>query len=460
MMKVDVAVVGNGALGMMSAIQVALEFPNWSVCIVGEASRPYSASTAAGAMVNVYAEIEHLPPSQLALGEKLLELGKSSSLKWRRFLEQTQGEQVKTADDTLVVLKNNAFDFESKNFGAMADRVMADGVGRLETPENLQYFAGERSRTFSSVLRILGEFAMDSNALISHLDNVARALGIRSVGTSASQVNCDSSTIELANGPLINYSYAVVAAGAFTEQILPAGTGMMEMFQGIGTALVVAKMPEGSSRPNEVVRTVNRGGAQCGVHLVPLRGQSLYIGAGNTVTRVKKPNIRFETVSYLLSTVETEFYGRGVGYQFEGKIRVGLRPRSRDGFPLLGPLKLFQNIFVATATNRAGLTWAAEIAENVSRWLRGQSFSDCMEGWEPDRESLLLGSKSELVNHYVESRVGAALEHRTVVNSPGDIARARGEIKAVADGFLKSKGNSAPPGTHPDNWAAANEGLE
>ena len=90
----------------------------------------------------------------------------------------------------------------------------------------------------------------------------------------------------------------------------------------------------------------------------------------------------------------------------------------------------------------------------------GQSFSECMEGWEPDRQSLLLGSKSELANHYVESRVGAALEHRTVVNSPGDIARARGEIKAVADGFLESKASSAPEGTHPDNWAASVEVLE
>lgn len=453
-MKFDVAVVGNGAVGMMSAIQIALEFPNLSVCVVGEALRPYSASNAAGAMINVYAEIENLPPSQFALGEKLLAMGKSSSSKWRRFLEQTRGEHVKTAEDTLVVLKEDAFDFETNNFGAMADRVMSDRVGRLETPGNLQYFAGERSKNFSSVLRILGEFAMDSNSLTSHLDSVAKGLGISLVDTSASLVNCENSAVELANGLSIKYSHVVVAAGAFTEQILPAGTGMMEMFQGIGTALVVAKMPEGSSRPKEVVRTVNRGGAQCGVHLVPLTGQSLYIGAGNTVTRVKKPNIRFETVSYLLSTVETEFYGRGVGYQLEGSIRVGLRPRSRDGFPLLGPLRLFENVFIATATNRAGLTWAPEIAENVSRWLMGQSFSDCMEGWEPDRESLLLGSKSELANHYVESRVGAALEHRTVVNSPGDIARARGEIKAVADGFLESKASSAPEGTHPDNWGS------
>lgn len=459
-MKFDFAVVGNGAVGMMSAIQLAQDFPSMSVCIVGEGSRPYAASTAAGAMINVYAEFEALPPSQVVLGEKLLALGKSSSLKWRRFLEQTRGEGVMTAEDTLVVLKSNAFDFESENFGAMAERVLSDRVGSLETSKTLQYFAGERSRNFSSVLRILGEFAMDSHALTSHLDSVAKGLGIRFVESSASHVDCENSAVKLANGMSINYSNIVIAAGAFTEQILPAGTGMMEMFQGIGTALVVAEMPDGSTRPKEVVRTVNRGGAQCGVHLVPLKGNSLYIGAGNTVTRVREPNIRFETVSYLLSTVETEFYGRDVGYKFEGSIRVGLRPRSRDGYPLIGPLKLFENVFIATATNRAGLTWAPEIALNVSRWMMGQSLSDFLEGWEPDRQSLLLGSNSELANHYVDSRVGAALEHRTVVNSPDDIARARAEIKAVADGFLRSKDKSAPTGTHPDNWAASLEGLK
>lgn len=451
----DIVVVGNGSLGMMAAIRVAASHPDWSVVVVGESSRPFSASTAAGAMVNVYAEIENFSGEQRQYSDKLLSLGKSSSSKWTAFLDSTGGSSVVTAEDTLVVLKKDAYSFEEANFSAMTEVVLAEGVGYLEPPKVLEYFAGPRSQLFESVLRIKGEFAMDSHSLMEHLDKVAIALGVRLLDSRVSLINLCDTEVNLVDGGLVRAKHIVVAAGAFTRSILDPEAGLLEMFQGEGTALHVESISEGYNRPLEVVRTVNRGGAQCGVHLVPVGENGLYIGAGNAVAEIGEPSIRFETVSYLLRAAETEFLGRDLGYRLAGKIRLGLRPRSLDGFPMIGPLEKWPAVFIATATNRAGLTWAPEIADFVCAWLGDGDVPDYLEGWKPDRTALFLGESSILAERYVESRIGNAVEHGIVTMNAEEIARARGEFREVAERFLANEtGRHDPRTVNADNWAS------
>lgn len=451
-----ILVVGNGSIGMMISISIARANPSWSVSVVGPADRRFSASTAAGAMVNVYAEIEHLPDSQMVFADRLLEVGKRATRKWAAFLRATDGSHVKTAPGTAVVLKRGAFSFEEKNFHAMSERVLEDRAGRLEDHKSLEYFAGSRAAAFQSVLKIDEEFAMDSHALMRHLDSVAKSLGVTTADVVATKVHPELRQVQLADGTSLHSDQIIVAAGAFSGTLFDNEVGLMEMFQGIGTALVAHNFPSGSVRPRDVIRTVNRGGAQCGVHLVPIQQDSLYIGAGNTVTKVREPQVRFETVAYLLDTAQKEFFGRDVGYALEGDVRIGLRPRSLDGYPMIGPISKHENVFVATATNRAGLTWAPEIADYVVSWLAGKSESSPLDGWEPDRQPLTLSDTEQLLEHYVESRIGAGLDHGTVQNTESDIARARSELTSVGrDLGDPAQPGSAPAGTHPDNWAAA-----
>ena len=451
----DLVVVGNGSIGTMAAIRAAVAHPNWSVVVIGETARPYSASTAAGAMANVYAEIEALSGEQKKYADKLLALGQISSSKWKVFLGTTGGSSVVTAEETLVVLKKNAYSFEEANFAAMTEVVLGDGVGNLETPNVLEYFAGDRCQMFDSALRIKGEFAMDSHQLMDHLDNVSKGLGIMHLDSKVSLVNPSDTEVNLVDGRRVRARRIVVAAGAFTQTLFGSEAGLLDMFQGEGLALHVEKMPGGSRRPVEVVRTVNRGGAQCGVHLVPVGDNGLYIGAGNTVAEVGEPNIRFETVSYLLRAAETEFLGRDLGYQLKGNIRLGLRPRSLDGFPMIGPLSQWPEVFIATATNRAGLTWAPEIADFVVAWLDDKDVPEYLEGWNPDRKAFFLGESSVLAEHYVESRVGNAVEHRVVEKNLEGIALARGQFREVAERYLANETGKYDPRTvNVDNWAS------
>jgi glycine/D-amino acid oxidase-like deaminating enzyme len=450
----EFVVVGNGSLGLMIAVSVARANPNWAVKVVGPSDRRYSASTAAGAMINVYAEVEAVPNGQKKLGEGLLEMGTLASEKWLSFLDQTAGNHAITAKQTLVVLKRDASVFEERNFHAMADTALADGVAEWETPDSLNYFAGKRAGLFDSVLRLTGEFAMDSSVLMSHLQEVASNLNVTFVDSIVTKIDPTAKRITLPDKSTIVADLIVAAAGAFTARLFGEEAGLLPMFQGVGTALAVERVPDGV-RPAEVIRTVNRGGAQCGVHMVPIAGEGLYIGAGNNVSIVQKPSIRFETVSYLLETVQKEFLGRNVGYAMEGSIRLGLRPRSLDGYPMIGALSRYDGIFIATATNRAGLTWAPEIADQVVRWASGGSVQPFMERWAPDRTSLLSGSEEDVLENYVESRIGAGLEHGTVHNTLPDLNRARREIRAVGEKLISQLSKAGLRGVHPDNWAAA-----
>lgn len=57
----NLVIIGNGILGTLSAIEIKRKYPKLKVQIIGNKKRPYSASTGAGAMANVYAEIENGP---------------------------------------------------------------------------------------------------------------------------------------------------------------------------------------------------------------------------------------------------------------------------------------------------------------------------------------------------------------------------------------------------------------
>jgi glycine/D-amino acid oxidase-like deaminating enzyme len=451
----SILIVGNGSVGMMIAIKVAMANSTHLVSVIGDNLRTHSASNAAGAMINVYGEIESLPPIQEKLANKLLDLGKNSTHKWRSFLNYTQGDSVITAQDTLVVLKKDAFEFESLNFEVMANKATVDGVGTLESPKVLEYLTGNLYRNFDSVLRIRGEFAVDSHALMKHLDYLADGLRINRVNKLVKRIDANNNRVEFSDGSYEKGDLIVVAAGAKSRSLFDEDLGILEMFQGIGTALVAKNVPP-QFHPKEVIRTVNRGGSQCGLHLLPLLNHSTYIGAGNNVTTIKDPHIRFETVSYLFKAVQEEFLGREIGYLLEGEIRVGLRPRSLDGFPMLGPLTNQPSIFIATATNRAGLTWAPEIADFVISWINGISTSSYLDCWLPDRKSLLLERPKDLVKQFISSRIGAGLEHGIVKNSPRAILKAERDLLKVAEQFLNASDSPlVPAGTHPDNWAAA-----
>ena len=52
----NIAIAGRGSIGLLIALQIHKKYPNINVSLYGEQD-PYSASYAAGAMINILSEI-------------------------------------------------------------------------------------------------------------------------------------------------------------------------------------------------------------------------------------------------------------------------------------------------------------------------------------------------------------------------------------------------------------------
>lgn len=445
-------VVGNGIIGSFAAVMAKKNFPDSRVVLVGPKSREHSASMAAGAMANVYAEYEALPNSQMVFQEKGLQLGLRGREGWKDFLRASNNERIVTCENTLVYLKKGSSPFEQRNFAVMTDRALQDKAGTLEAIAHFHHKLIDRNKV-EAVLTLHGEFAVDTTELFKVLDEFIRGLGVETLHKKATRVDAENGDIHLEDQTVLHGDQVLVAAGAMSGTLLQ-DSGVVDMFQGAGLALLVAADSRGpNAEPlTEVIRSVNRGGAQCGVHLVPRVDGSLYVGAGNAVLPPGPPPLRFETVRYLLNAVEEEFFGRNSGYQFHGDVLLGSRPKTIDGHPLIGPLTL-SKVFVISGTNRVGLTWAPALVADWIRWVQKGELAEYMEGWKPQRNLVGFAPPEESVNYFAESRAGAAFEHGLIAQSSDAWAQRKDELLQV--GFdIRGALPKLFQGITPDSWTA------
>ena len=88
-MTYDLVVIGNGIIGALCALNIKLNSPKLKIALIGKANRPFSASTGAGAMANVYAEIEKGPLKDQNEA-RYLQIGLSAREKWLKILNKNQ----------------------------------------------------------------------------------------------------------------------------------------------------------------------------------------------------------------------------------------------------------------------------------------------------------------------------------------------------------------------------------
>ena len=463
-MNLDVAIVGNGAIGTLTAIKLKLDFPSWKIALIGNTNRHNSASTAAGAMVAVFGEIEcATSTSQSHVQERFFQIGLESSEKWRKFLLDSKGEHTISAQNTLLFLKKTASNFEQKNFESATSVAMSHDRGSFLSTNIPASKVGFKKAELAELFEIQNEFALCTFALFKHLDDLRLNLGIEDIPFDVSRIDLDSQTVffkSIQPGmviPPISAKRIVLAAGAMTESLIPQ-SGILQMFQGVGGAFLIDHSPLMESLQDTVVRSVNRGGAQCGIHTVPRTDGKIYLGAGNFVTRPGNQSHRLDTLNYLLSTFESDLASREAIYQFSGNLVLGMRPRSLDGLPMIGPLTINENIFVATACNRLGLTWSSLISESISSYFRNSNFPDLFSGWSPDRDPISYGDLDAAIQYFSESRVGNAVEHGLIDPSRESQSLKMNEFEKVGLRLLKEVNDSLGITTdviiHPDNWGA------
>lgn len=453
----DVVIVGNGAIGTYMACKFIEADPNLKVALVGPKDRRNSASTAAGAMANVFAETEKSYSMKGKLtSEKYLEMGVSGSVKWKKFLEKYDHDgNVMCARDTIVFLKDGASEFEKSNYQEMILKAKEYEVYEDISINEFSEMLPDATRILSAT-KIRGEFSMDTFHLMKTMELFLIRNHVTLLDQEVKEVISEESVCLLTDNSRIFSKRIVIAAGAVSQKIL-SGVPIVPMLQGVGSAFLFKTqqldLPKIFS--SNVIRTVNRGGAQCGFHVVPRR-DGYYLGAGNYITFPGESDHRLETLRYLFQTLEFELIGKKVSYDLVGSMVKGHRPRSLDGVPLIGPLLSQPNIYIATGTNRAGLTWAPRIAEDALNWLLNSEVDQFFDFCRPERSLYSYGTEQEALDYFIESRLGAAIEHKLIDQSYNGTQARRTELHAVGIEMLKkskisfSNKDFVP---HPDHWA-------
>lgn len=461
-MTFDFLILGNGAIGMFAAMKIKQAFPNRNVGIIGDVSRENGASVAAGAMCNVFAEVESpFSEAHSQLMDLSLWYGIAGRKGWLDLMAvHTEFDKVKTANDTLVFLKEDASDFEIANFKASNEIAESNEVSQGIDTILLSQLFESASKPPLEAFKIAGEFAIDSRLLFSLLSKKCFDLGIVFLDANIVGVDLINSEVKTQNSGF-RFDKLIIALGSNSSRYLPNGI-MPNLVQGVGTAFEISE--KGIAGPlakkNFVIRTVNRGGAQCGFHFVP-RNKGYYLGAGNYIMSPGKSDHRLETLRYLFDTFEREVCGSEISYRLEGNLVKGHRPRAIDGFPLIGHLANYQNVFIASGTNRAGFTWAPKIADQVLVWCQGEQFdSPFIALTSPNRKAIDFGTEEQALNYYTESRIAAALEHEKIDRTKVSLELERHRILDYARSLLAEvrQVNGVPESVpHPDHWAVIME---
>lgn len=424
----DLIIIGNGAIGSFVAYNVlerSLD-EKFKIAIVGPSDRKYGATVAAGAMHAVFAELEEFKNGSLE--EQLFSLGLRSRKTFEHIFQLAP--QIKTADKTIIYLKNNASEFELRNFQTVKHVASEYGVLLPFKQTSDADLIGMNASKHEDIIKLDKEYGFDSRELMRYLDSKINDSNIELIDARVTKCRQENNCLSFeTNVGTLKAKKAINALGPLSNSILPPELQSIRQYQGVGTAFIVKKymLPEGQR--DHVIRTVNRGGAQCGIHVVPLNS-GFYIGAGNYLAVPGEPELRLDTLRYLLDMASSEILPQKLAYEMTGSVIQGNRPRSLDGHPILGATSDSRLVF-ASAFNRVGLTCAPAISDLLVGWFLGKQ--DAFDGylsWDPNRKPIsYVGAKKE----FVLSRVSNAIEHSLIVNTQDQIDLKAEELSKFYD---------------------------
>ena len=377
MANVDVAVVGNGVLGLSVAVEVARRASGLRIAVIGPPDRPGAASAAAGAMLNCFGEVTRHTGRHPAARAKFA-LAREALDRWpdwlARLADEAGPEAGRAALDshvpgTSIVLGSGAGTIAEDNFAAMCRTAEDSGEPHdLVDPADVPGLAPAPHALPRRALHLPREGCVDARAVLTALEEAARRHGVTLVPDTVREILSASGTVRgvrLADGDVLGAGTVVLAAGstsgALAAGVLPAGA-MPPVLHGAGSALLIRRTRPGGT--GHVVRTPN-GGASCGVHLVPLpvTGRH-YLGATNSITGPVPEGPAVGAAETMIQTAREQL-DHGVG---TGKLLAwtwGRRPIALDCFPLIGPCSV-RGLLIATGTYRDGFHGSPVIARYLA----------------------------------------------------------------------------------------------
>lgn len=417
----DVIVVGNGAVGASIAFELSRR--DISVTRIGRETRPYAASTAAGAMLGCFGEVT---TSLLASehGRAKLDMDHRARRYWQEW-DELLSEQSGDADSlfsakgTFVLLNSmGSAPVDSGNFRAIESTLKEyDEPYETVDPEELDWMEpNDLSRSLRGMY-IPGEHAVDSHRLLVKLDQALVKAGGRIVDAEAAGLRTENGRVtgvELVSGEVLHADHVVVAAGARSldllhgDELADVRRRMPPMVSGYGVSALVET--EDRQLPSSVLRTPNRAFA-CGLHCVPRTDGVLYLGATNIISPQPRKLAAVGDLQFLLGCAVDQLH-TNLSEAALLSVQVGNRPVPADGFPLVGSGGV-DGLWLATGTYRDGLHQSPLLAQHMATLIEGgEGRFDFLSSFTPVRAPLSGATREQVVTTAVEHMMATGYEYK------------------------------------------------
>jgi glycine oxidase len=427
-MVYDICIVGNGIIGSMAALEISKTFPKKKILFFNP-EKPGGASKAAGAMLNVFGEIDYGKQFDDYQERKIL-LGIEAQKEWKLFISQNKKfKKIKTANDTIIFCKKNSTELEKNCFSEI--KRFSNLFKRSVSNKNLKIKKIKKNLPLNSDFSLIkNEGAIDTKLYFKICNKILkRKKNIFIINEEVNKILLKNNIYEIIlNKKKIKVRKLIISCGAYSKKLLGnISHGIQETYYGIGTALEIKSKQLLNIIPAKtVLRTPNRG-STCGIHLVPRNNGEFYLGAGSNISASPSLNPRIGTVEYLLTSLKNE-----ISKDFDKdtmKTVIGFRPMSFDGRPLIGNINKHKNIFFISGTKRDGLTYAPIIVKSILGWVDEDLtyLEKHFYGWEPERSPISYGDTDFAIEAYVSNKLAGLIEHDLV----------RKKIKTLKEELIK-----------------------
>jgi glycine oxidase len=412
-MNYDIAIIGNGIIGCSLALKLSLDDPTLSICVIGSNERKGCASTAAGAMLASFAELdEHSLQSEF--GRYKFDLSRKASLEWDSWAghinnKLSSSNKVPVHRGTIVINNCKGDIQDEKTFNAILQATRDyNEAAELINPNEISGLDPDNSGRIIRALLLKNEGYIPADTLFTSIDcaieNTSTIEIVDANVVSLAQLN-KSWSLETSKGEKISAGKVVIASGVESQKFfdkLGISSRIPKLFYGIGTAIIF----KNERPPRYAVRTVNRGLA-CGVHLVP-RINSCYVGASNFISPVAEYTPRLTSLHAILESTMTELNCMFYKMQLEN-IAVGFRPTSADTYPLVGATSI-ENFYILTGTKRDGIHMSPLYVQEMSKAIL--TGHECFNGiFKPERKLIKTLTKEEGVKLAVQHLTSAGYQH-------------------------------------------------
>ncbi len=429
----DINIIGNGIIGLLSAFRINQLDSSIKINIIGNENRQGSATFAAGAMLNSFAELE-----KDGLNNKFdrikFDLSIEATKQWINLEESLKSFKKKNNESNqnkfyLGNKKNGSYivnntasnNFDDENFEAILKGLLKYKQSfKLINPEKIPNYKPKQRQRATRAIFIPNEGWYNPHLIFEKVYSIlSKEKNVKFINSNVKLINHKRNkilSIILDTKLEIKGDKFLLCPGASISNLIKESNlkiSLQRIFYGVGTSIELKNVE--NHFHNDCIRTPNRGLA-CGIYTVPYnydkitKRNHVLVRATNYISHKPIFSPRASNVSSILNSVINQ-----INTNFEKseivKINVGWRPTSSDTYPLIGKTNSYKNLFIVSGTKREGYHLSPVISEIIANQIVSNKKNKILNIFHPERKLIRSLTRENAIQKALDHLISAAYQH-------------------------------------------------